>query len=323
MRVLSYDEMEAVFLKAYPYHMNCARGTLKFENVWEGAAPHNPSAPVWLQIRPGQDKKLVMAVRFEPLREKMTSVTLFCERSTVGNESHWRPIPMKEARVLGGEDPFITSIHGEIVVAVKCALPVSKGFKDSVPCCTVLFRGKTLRSLRMCAVWDEVNCVRPIELRSGDIGVYTRTRNATSGHSVIEWRVVPRIQDISPEGFERVRLLILDVFAPGEWGSVNEPNLRSDDTVASIGHVGAQKTRNSVKYAVTNFDFNPKTEKWSEMRIIATRSSFSDGRSKRPGLREVAYTAGTRSTDERVVLYAGTGDAGVKWTDVSGRVSLD
>ena len=322
MRVLSYNEMEANFIKAHPNYQHSVGQKLRFEEVWEGAAPHNPSAPVWLQVRQLEEKKLVMAVRFEPTKENMTSVIHFCEQSNTGDELLWRPIPISHARVLGGEDPFITSIHGDIVVAMKYALPVSSGFKGDVPCCTVLFRGKTLRSLRKCSVWDEVNCVRPIELRSGDIGVFTRTKKGAFGHSVIEWRVVKEIEDISPDSFERVKPTYLDVFAPEEWGSVNEPNLCSDDTIVAIGHVAAQVSRRKVKYAAMKFKFDPKTGKRSQLCIIATRKSFPSGRAKRQGLADVVYPAGTRSIDGRVMLYAGTGDAEVQQTDVSGCVDF-
>ena len=112
------------------------------------------------------------------------------------------------------------------------------------------------------------------------------------------------------------------VFAPKEWGSVNEPNLCSDDTIVAIGHVAAQVSRRKVKYAAMKFKFDPKTGKRSQLRIIATRKSFPSGRAKRQGLADVVYPAGTRSIDGRVMLYAGTGDAEVQRTDVSGCVDF-
>ena len=322
MRALTYDEMETRFIDAHPNYQHSAGHKLRFEEVWEGAAPHNPSAPVWVPVRPGEENRLVMAVRFERTEEKMTSVIHFCEQSGTGDESPWHPIPMRHARVLGAEDPFITSIHGEIVVVVKYALPISRGFKGDIPCCTVLFRGKTLRSLRESSVWDSVNCVRPIELRSGDIGVFTRRKEGRFGHSVIEWRVVKKIRDISPEGLARAGMIDLDIFAPKEWGSVNEPNLCSDGTITAIGHVATQVTRSRVKYAAMEFRFYPEAEEYSQPSIIATRKSFPDGKAKRKGLSEVVYPAGTRSINGGVMLYAGTGDAEVQSTDVTGRVDF-
>ena len=321
MRALTYDEMEAKFIKKHPNHRHSDGGKLCFEGVWKGAAPHNPSAPVWLQVRPEEKERLVMAVRFEPTEEKMTSVIHFCEQSDT-DESVWHPIPLVHARAIGGEDPFITTIHGEIIVATKYALPVSKGFGGSVPCCTVLFKGKTLTSLKMCSVWNEVNCARPIELRSGKIGVFTRTRNEVSGHCVLEWRVVEKIQDISPEGLARVDMIELNVFAHGEWGSVNEPNLCSDGTITAIGHVAKHVTKDDVKYAIIELNFDPETGEHHQPTIIATRESFLDGKAKSKRVSNVAYPAGIRFIDGRAILYAGTSAAEVQTTDVTGRMDF-
>ena len=313
MRVQSYNELVKKFNEAYPHGYPSSAEKLTIEGVWQGYAPHNPSAPVWVPV--GGRQQLVMAVRLEACRERMESVSLFCEPSNTKEDLHWRPI--ERVRILPAEDPFITTIHGEIVVMCKQALPVSS-HRHPVPCCTVMYRGKDIRSLRRCAVWNGVNCAHPIELKSGDVGVFTRKKEGTFGHGVIEWRIAETLGDLTQEGLDRVPPTFLDVFSPGEWGSVNEPHLCSDGvTIGVVGHVAKQVSRTEVQYAAMAFEFKPRVSTWSPLRIIATRESFLDGRAKCSGVKKVVHPGGVRFVDGKAVLYAGTSDAEVQRDEIS------
>lgn len=58
------------------------------------------------------------------------------------------------------------------------------------------------------------------------------------------------------------------------------------------------------------FTFDPLTRKPEAMRIIATRTDFPAGESKRPDLQNVIFSGGlVRIAGDRAWLYAGLSDA--------------
>jgi hypothetical protein len=63
--------------------------------------------------------------------------------------------------------------------------------------------------------------------------------------------------------------------------------------------------------------YDPETEKYSEMKMIASRDLFSPGVAKRPDLEDVVFSGGLkREGNGKAVLYAGIGDAEAHWLEI-------
>ena len=104
-----------------------------------------------------------------------------------------------------------------------------------------------------------------------------------------------------------------------EWGGANEIHLLKNGKVGVLAHIACFSDNGKNRhYASSAFVYDPETEKYSEMKMIASRDLFSPGVAKRPDLEDVVFSGGLkREGNGKAVLYAGIGDAEAHWLEIN------
>ena len=229
-------------------------------------------------------------------------VVFFAER-----EGTW--LPLEGAPVLELQDPFHTRIGGELVVGGVEIYPHPEK-ENALLWRTVFYRGQDVRSLKpFFRGPDGMKDLRLIELADGDIGVFTRPQGEKGGRGKIGYTRVKSLDELTLAAIDDAPLL-QGQFAEGEWGGANEAHRLVDGRVGVLGHVASFDEAGDRHYYPMAFVFDPSDESFTAMKLIAERSRFLPGPSKRPDLQDVVFSGGlVRREDGSAVLYAGISDA--------------
>lgn len=205
------------------------------------------------------------------------------------------------------EDPFISKIKNYYVLGGVDA-KINKFGKWKWK--TVFYFGKDLRKLRRLSEGPMgMKDIRLIELHNGKIGVLTRPQGKTGGRGKIGYFEIDSLKELTPKRIARAKL-IKNFFAKGEWGGANAPVILKTGKIGVLGHIAKFDRRGYRYYFPITFAFDPNTRKSSTMRIIAKRSDFPKGESKRPDLYNVIFPGGIiREKNNKATIYAGIADA--------------
>lgn len=226
----------------------------------------------------------------------------------------WTPLPDMEPIPL--EDPSITVINGEIILAgVEADWDPND---DSV--CTGLrmrfFRGRTPQSLTEFASGPEgMKDVRLVELTDGRIGALTRPQGGRFGRGRIGFTILDSLEEISPDRLMEATILD-DIIPQDAWGGSNAAYLLEDGDIGVLAH---QATRDDIgaHYVATTFRLNPETLAYTAFRTIATRDTFPKGPAKREDLYDVVFPGGlVQNGSDSWILYTGLSDAAVGRTEI-------
>ncbi|MBG9587235.1 MTP-1 family protein [Cytobacillus firmus] len=244
----------------------------------------------------------VIAGRVESRDSEHSSVYFFVKR-----EDKWTP--RESAPVFELQDPFFTKISGELVLGGVQIFPhpINEG---QLGWRTVLYKGSTISDLQEFAKGpDGMKDLRIVELPDGSVGVLTRPQGDKGGRGKIGWTKIPSLHELTIEVINEAPLLD-GQFIDEEWGGANEPHLLKNGLVGVLGHVASFDEEGDRHYYPMVFALDPQTGEISDMDLIATRSNFLPGASKRPDLVDVVFSGGiVRKPDGTADIYAGISDA--------------
>lgn len=249
--------------------------------------------------------------RVEKREEWATSVTMLFEKSPNGK---FVRTPNVEALPL--EDPFMTMIHGEYVLGGSHVVKEKGKIKTYY---VYFYRGVTPFNLKYFTTGpDYMKDIRLVELEGGKIGVFSRPKNQeiidTYGTvSQIGFTCIDSLDDLDAEVIENAPY-IPEIFAPKEWGGVNQAISLGDGKIGLIGHQSYNWYEDGQEYPVyvnTAIVYDYVRKQISEKKVIGVREDYPHTESKLKALCKCAFTTGILFTDgETVELYSGLSDVG-------------
>lgn len=236
------------------------------------------------------------------------------------------------------EDPYISVIHGELVLG---GTHVRKRSGNVDTFYGYFYRGTDLNDLYYFTTGpDFMKDIRLVELADGRIGVFSRPRNDEilkkyGSSAMIGFDIINDLNELTDEVILNATP-IEGIFDKGEWGGCNQAYLLENGNIGVIGHQSYTQLINGAKKAerksVTDpgndnelavylniaFEFNPETFEVTPSKVIGTRSCYPDGPAKVPNLVDCTFTSGiVVREDGKVDLYGGIGDVG------EGRIVID
>ncbi|MFU0828435.1 MAG: DUF1861 domain-containing protein [Lachnoclostridium sp.] len=231
---------------------------------------------------------------------------------------------VKDHMIYQLEDPYISMIHGEIVLG---GTHVRKRGGKIDTFYGYFYRGTDLNDMTYFTTGPEyMKDIRLVELADGRIGVFSRPRNEEikrkyGTEAMIGFTVINSLDELTDE----VILLakpIEGIFSKGEWGGCNQAYLLKDGTVGIIGHQcynqPVEEGEPLAVYVNISLEFDPVSFEVKNRKIIGSRSCYPAGPAKIPSLVDCTFTSGiTLRKDGRVNLYGGIGDT------MQGRIVID
>ncbi len=244
----------------------------------------------------------VIAGRVESRDSEQSDVYFFVERN-----GEW--VPKKHTPVFALQDPFFTKIRDELVLGGVQIFP-HPTIEGALGWRTVFYKGNSIAELQEFAKGpDGMKDVRLIELKDGSIGVLTRPQGEKGGRGKIGWTCISSLMELTIDTINDAPLLE-GQFIEEEWGGANEPVLLKNGLVGVLGHIASFDTKGNRHYFPMVFGLNPETGEFSDIELIAVRSQFLPGPSKRSDLVDVVFSGGlVRNSDGTADLYAGISDA--------------
>jgi hypothetical protein len=262
----------------------------------------NPSVPFFSK---GME---VLAVRADPGLELPDSKTYFCTRAGDGFRL------MADAPVLALEDPFVTSIGGQIVLG-GVRLIWKDGAIDAWV--TVFYRGDSIDTLKyLCTGPRHMKDIRLVELADGRVGVFSRPQGQKmldkyGRIAQIGFAVADSLEAVTAEFIENAPYL-QGLFLPDEWGGVNQAYLLKNGLIGVIGHKAWGEMIDGVHflhYYSMAFAVDPETSNFTEPKIISARQCFEAGPASAERVRDVTFTAGiVRKPSGKAELVTGLSD---------------
>ncbi len=252
------------------------------------------------------DGKKIIAVRAESRGTDTDSrIKFFSFR-----RGAWRLV--KGAPILyNQQDPFYAGeIQGWKVLGTV-AIDVSDGEVSALR--TVFYKFKNeISELEKFAIGpNDMKDIRLIDLKNGQIGVFTRPRGGVFGKGRIGFMRINSLDELQESLKRPDNAQIIDgVLHGNEWGGVNDLHLLSDSKIGVIGHVAFNlKTDSEDKnYYATSWVYDFNKNKVSNLKVIAS-ADILDHERKWPKLQSVVFPGGSvRRDDGMMDLYAGLGD---------------
>lgn len=255
--------------------------------------------------------KQVIAGRVEA-RDSEQSTVMFFEQTAENQFTLISDAPTFEL-----QDPFYTYINGEFVFGGVEISPDPDN-ADALIWKTCFYRGRDIYSLihfvdgparmkdiRLCATADK------------KIMVFTRPQGEIGGRGTIGVTQIDSLEDLSIEVINKAQRLN-DHFEEQDWGGVNAGYLQADGNIALLAHVASFDDNGDRHYYPSTFLFDPVDQSYSSMIIIAERSQFKAGESKRDDLVDVVFSGGlVHIKDDLYRLYVGTSDCEAQWIEIN------
>lgn len=225
----------------------------------------------------------------------------------------WKLVP--DAMIYQMEDPFVSHIHGELVLGGNLTRYVA-GVYDTY--FVMFYRGRDLHDLRYFTTGpDFMKDIRLVELKDGKIGVFSRPRNQQimqqyGCESQVGFTIINTLDELTPKVVENARY-IPGLYGKGEWGGCNQVCLLDENSIGVIGHKCYNRIDSyGVKistYLNVSFVFDIRKHHVSDFKVIGTRSSYPAGPAKTPSLVDCAFASGiVLRSDGKADLYSGIGD---------------
>lgn len=271
---------------------------LVFRGV-EGFDVYNPSIPfAW-------NGKRYIYGRVEKRHEWARSWVRLFEQS---GPDEWTAVP--NTMIYQLEDPYISVIDKQLVLG-GTHVRYKQGRLDTFY--GYFYKGSDLHDLFYFTTGpDYMKDIRLVELRDGRIGVFSRPRGEGirkefGSESLVGFTIIDSLDDLSPEVIENAPY-IRELFSKDEWGGCNQAYLLESGKVGVIGHICYAQGDTST-YMNMAFVLDPRTNEFSDLKIIGTRPCYPDGPAKKAHLTDCAFTAGIEMRpDGKVDLYSGIGD---------------
>ena len=257
---------------------------------------YNISAP----FKQGDD--LIIAGRVEARDSEHSQIIFFTPQ-----DGHW--VPKDGAPTLMLQDPFFTFIGEELVLGGVEIYPHPEN-PDALAWRTVFYKGGDIYSLEVFFKGpDGMKDLRIAELADKRIAVVTRPQGEKGGRGKIGYASINDLSELTLDVIHQAPLLE-GQFIDEEWGGANELHVLKNGQLGVLGHIASFSEGDVRHYYPMVFVIDPETGAHSEIQLIATRSQFLPGSSKRPDLIDVVFSGGlVRNEDKTADLYAGISDA--------------
>ena len=250
------------------------------------------------------DGRQVIAGRVESRDVEHSEIVFFAEADTNGV---WQPIP-SAATFPGLQDPCIAFIGGEISLGgVRFPVTMADG---STGWRMEFYRGSSVVNLKMFLEGpDKMKDIRLVGLADEQIGVLTRPQGAKGGRGKIGFLTEHGLQSITAEAIQNAPLFEGQC-REDEWVGANEAHQLQNGMIGVLGHIAYFDEKEHRHYYAMVFCVDPRNGRATSPEIIASRSDFPDGPSKRPDLVDVMFSGGlVRHGNGTATLYAGLSDA--------------
>lgn len=216
------------------------------------------------------------------------------------------------------QDPFIVRLRDEWIFGGVQVYFDHQPNKKITGWKTLLYRGKTIRQLRLAASgpWN-MKDIRLTGLSDGTIGLFSRPFGIEGRKALIGFTTIPSFEELSETEIIHAPLFS-DQFQNDEWGGANEIHLLKNGFLGVLGHIAYGDEAGKLHYHAMSFVVNPKTREKSPIQIIATRNDFPEGSSKRPDLSDVIFSGGiVRIANSKAILYVGASDAEAYYMEIT------
>ena len=249
-----------------------------------------------------QRGELIIAGRVEARDSEQSQVIFFVEKA-----GKW--VPKEGAPIFDLQDPFYTKIAGELIIGGVQTYPHPEN-PNWLGWRTVFYKGRDIFDLELFFIGpDGMKDLRLAELKSSEIAVVTRPQGEKGGRGKIGYAKIESLLELSIPVIENAPLLE-GQFIEEEWGGANEIHLLENGLLGILGHVACFDEQGDRHYYPMVFTLDGETRAHSPMKLIATRSMFLPGESKRPDLVDVVFSGGlVRDGKGQARLYAGISDA--------------
>jgi hypothetical protein len=269
--------------------------TLEFE-LKDGRDVYNITAPFHF------NGKMLLIGRVEKRDTEFSEIVIFEKAQS----KKWMPC-FTHAAFQGLQDPCVTWAGDELVLGgVRFPVPMKEG---GYGCVMDFYRGKTLEGLRhFLSGPPGMKDIRFKQLPDGHVAIFSRPQGAIGGRGEIGFTIAQSWDAITADMIAAAPLFKGQLLKE-EWGGVNEAHQLANGHLGVLGHIACFDDQGNRHYYPMAFAVDPRARQPSAIRIIARRSFFPPGPSKRPDLVDVVFSGGiVRNGDGTVNLYAGTSD---------------
>jgi hypothetical protein len=269
---------------------------LEFEMI-DGRDVYNITAPFKF------NGKTLLIGRVEKRETEFSEIVIFEE--TVRNR--WACC-FTHPEFQGLQDPCVTWAGDELILGgVRYPVPLGPA---AFGCQMDFYRGTSLQSMRhFLSGPPGMKDIRFKQLPNGHVAIFSRPQGDIGGRGEIGFTIAPSWNAITADMIATAPLFERQMLKE-EWGGVNEVHLLMNGQLGILGHIACYDAQNNRHYYPMAFTVDPRTRKPSPIRIIAQRSFFPNGASKRPDLVDVVFSGGiVRNRDGTASLFAGTSDA--------------
>jgi hypothetical protein len=240
-------------------------------------------------------------VRVEPRDEEFTSwaVPFLRHGDTSWEVDHMLPR-------LHLQDPFTTTVHGQLVVGGVRILGVRNG---QVEFETPLYSGDSPDTLCEFARGPVgMKDIRLLELTDGAVGIFTRPLGGFAGRGCIGYTEVPELADISTEVMADAPLLPVQPIAEHWWGA-NDVYALPENRIGVLGHIAKREGEVRHYYPITLVLDRATRQVVDGPTIVCDRTCFPVHEPKRRWLEDVIFPAGLDR--KRGLLFGGLSDSAI------------
>lgn len=221
---------------------------------------------------------------------------------------------VQDAMVYPLEDPFISRIHGELVLG-GTHVRISQGAIDTYHC--YFYRGSDPADLSFFTSGPrKMKDIRLVELADSRIGVFSRPRGKEiaqkyGSEAIVGFTVINSLDELNAAVVQNAPR-VENLFGPGEWGGCNQCYQLKDGLIGVVGHKSYMDRQNGIDMKVyTNISFvmDPNHLFAQEEKMIGTAKRYPPFAPKVPDLADCAFTSGiVMRADGKADLYSGVGD---------------
>jgi hypothetical protein len=268
---------------------------LEFE-LMNGRDVYNITAPFSF------NGKMLLIGRVERRDTEFSEIVIF-EKV---HANKWTPC-FTHSAFQGLQDPCVTWAGNELVLGgVRFPVPMEQ---DSYGYAMDFYRGSSLEGLRHFLRGPPgMKDIRFKQLSDGQVAIFSRPQGAVGGRGEIGFTIAPSWDAITAEMIAAAPLFKGQLLKE-EWGGANEAHQLANGHLGVLGHISCFDDQGNRHYYPMAFAVDPRTRQPSAIRIIARRTFFPPGPSKRPDLVDVVFSGGmVRNADGTANLYAGTSD---------------
>lgn len=294
MSVRKIYDVEAL-LADFRRRQQMGSGSLVALHGLDGLDGYNPSAP----IRDGTSTYVL--VRVEPRNVSFSSWSVPFRQVSPSEWEVTLDLPM-----LRLEDPFVSVIHGELVVG---GVRIISRLRDTCMWETVFFRGRHLSDLQEFARSPlAMKDVRLIELENGRVGVFTRPWGDRENSRHIGYTELNSLDDLNHTALAHAPVLPTQP-VQGQWWGANAVYALPNGTLGVLAHMAYVVEHQRHYYAVTFVFDRFRREIVEGPAILAERACFPVYDARDPSLEDVIFPAWIDR--DAGLLYAGLSDAAI------------